>query len=444
MAHNRKLYYDVTQLAHWQGSITGIPRVMFEYAVRFRADDTDAAFIVWMKEIREFCEINLEETLAHRGHGIAYLHEGEPTPTFTHSSSGAVSSTPKPASNKMTFKRVARGGIRRSARVNKRFAAAVENRAKSLEMRRYKKITFKADDSIFIPWGEWWSKDFIVKLEQCHEQGVRLVQILHDMSPIVVPQYSNSGNATETFPVYCRRILPITDLVLSVSNNSKKDAVKWLSDNELNVPPIKVIRLGDDIKISRPRKPGDEPFTKNELKDNFLLFVGTIELKKNHMLMYYVYKLARSKGIELPKLVIAGRRGWMTEATFELMTKDPEVSDKFVFLLDRDDEELAWLYNHAMFSVLPSFYEGWGIPIAESVARGVPCLCSNTSSMTEVAEGYVEHFTPYSSEDCLRGMLRWLEKPATLEAARQRARSYKQFTWEESFEQVKKYMEEVS
>lgn len=438
-----RLIYDITQLAHWQGNITGIPRVMQEYAVRFRADQQNAIFVVWVKEIREFCEVNLEETLAHRGHGIAYLYAGQPTPTFTGINGVETSSASRPASNKLTLKRVARGGIRRTARVNKRLAAAVERRVRVIEVRRYKRVVFENNDTIFIPWGEWWSRDFITKLEACHREGVRLVQILHDMSPIVVPQYSNSGNAVETFPVYCRRILPITDLVLSVSENSKNDAVRWLADNELHVPPIKVIRLGDDIKISRPRKPGDEPFTKNELTDNFILFVGTIELKKNHMLMYYVYKLALVKGIELPKLVIAGRRGWMTESTFELMTKDPEVSDKFVFLLDRDDKELSWLYNHALFTVLPSFYEGWGIPIAESVARGVPCLCSDTSSMTEVAEGYVEHFTPYSSDDCLRGMLRWLEKPDTLELARRRARAYKHFTWDQSYDQVKEHMEKV-
>jgi glycosyltransferase involved in cell wall biosynthesis len=433
---------DITQLAHWQGNITGIPRVMHELAVRFRQDDPEAIFVVWVKEIREFCEINLEETLSHRGHGIAYLYEGQPSPPLM-SGDLSISSTPQPARKKLTLKRIAKGGIVRTAKVNKRLAARVEQKARTWEVRRYKRVALGKGDTLFIPWGEWWSRDFITRLEQGHTDGVRLVQILHDMSPIVVPQYSNSGNATETFPIYCRRILPITDLVLSVSKNTKKDAVKWLTDNELHVPPIEVIRLGDDIKISRPRKPGDEPFTKGELSDNFILFVGTIELKKNHQLMYYVYKLARSQGIELPKLVIAGRRGWMTEATFELMTKDPEVSDQFIFLLDRDDEELSWLYNNCLFTVLPSFYEGWGIPIAESIARGVPCLCSNTSSMTEIAEGYVEHFSPYSSDECLRGMRRWLEKPATLEAARERTRQYKQFTWDQSFAQVKKHMEEL-
>jgi glycosyltransferase involved in cell wall biosynthesis len=433
---------DITQLAHWQGNITGIPRVMHELAVRFRQDDPEAIFVVWVKEIREFCEINLEETLSHRGHGIAYLYEGQPSPPLIRGDL-SISSTPQLARKKLTLKRIAKGSIVRTAKVNKRLAARVEQKARTWEVRRYKRVALGTGDTLFIPWGEWWSRDFITRLEQGRTDGVRLVQILHDMSPIVVPQYSNSGNATETFPVYCRRILPITNLVLSVSKNTKKDAVKWLTDNEFHVPPIEVIRLGDDITISRPRKPGDEPFTKGELTDNFILFVGTIELKKNHQLMYYVYKLARSQGIELPKLVIAGRRGWMTEATFELMTKDPEVSDQFIFLLDRDDEELSWLYNNCLFTVLPSFYEGWGIPIAESVARGVPCLCSNTSSMTEIAEGYVEHFSPYSSDECLRGMRRWLEKPATLEAARERTRQYKQFTWDQSFAQVKKHMEEL-
>src|SRR5580704_9835273 len=136
---------------------------MSEYAVRFRRDNPDAIFVVWVKENREFCEINLEQTLAHRGHGIAYLYEGQATPAPTGPNKALVSSAPEPVEKKLTLKRVAKGGITRTARVNKRFAAVVEQKARALEVRRYKRIAFEKDDILFIPWGEWWSRDFITK-----------------------------------------------------------------------------------------------------------------------------------------------------------------------------------------------------------------------------------------------------------------------------------------
>lgn len=440
---------DVTQLAHWQGKITGIPRVMEELAIRFQRDDPEAVFAVWVKEIREFCEIDFAQLRAQRGHGIPYLYEGQITPvaaTTESADSLAQAAQPSAATTiKKQARRVVKAGIRRSHRITPRFADALEVRAKAAHMARFKRIRFQKDDRLFIPWGEWWDGNFIDKLEEWHKQnGVRLVQIVHDMGPAIMPHLSNSGNATQTFPVYCRRILPICDLVLTVSENSKREAVAWLKERKLRVPPIHFFRLGDDIHIAKPMPSEDPAYKKAGLKGNdFILMVGTIELKKNHMLLFYVYHLALERGIDLPKMVIVGRRGWMTEVTFELMTKDPLVKDKFVFLLDTSDEELSWIYDRALFSVLPSMYEGWGIPIAESIARGVPCLAGTTSSMPEVAPGFVKHFSSYSTDELLGAMNHWLTQPKELEKARKHTKDYKQFTWDESFEQVARHMDEL-
>lgn len=435
-----KLYYDVTQLVHWSGRITGIPRVMEELAVRYQKARPDTVFVSWVKEIQEFCEINLSASLAQRGHGIVYLNVGDEQPAQPEESRAQTAAQPA-ASAKSLAKRAAKKGLRVTARYSPKVAEAIERRAQAVRMAGWKQAVLKSGDTLFIPWGEWWDQNFIVKLEKLHENKVKLVQVLHDMSPVVVPQFSNSGNATETFPIYCRRILPISDLVLSVSQNSTRDMIEWLEANKLPIPPVKIFREGDDIEIAASLKP-DDSHVPGGLKDGYLLMVGTIELKKNHQLLYYVYKLAKSRGIDLPPVVMAGRYGWMTEATVELMTKDPEVKDKFIFMIGRSDEELSWLYDHCRFTVLPSLYEGWGIPIAESVARGVPCLCSNTSSMTEIAEGYVEHFNPTSTDECLAGIQRWLD-PKELAAARKKVAKYKQYSWDDSFAQVDKYVKEI-
>jgi len=429
-----KLYYDVTQLVHWSGRITGIPRVMEELAIRYQRSYPDTVFVSWVKELRQFCEIDLSASLARRGHGIVYL-TGASLPSSAAAKSVETTSATTARPMPSIAKRVVKKGLRVTARYNPKVANVVERRAQALRMAQWKRAEFEDGDALFIPWGEWWDENFIIKLEQLHSDGIHLLQVLHDLSPIVVPQFSNSGNATETFPIYCRRILPICRLVLSVSENSRQDAIRWLKANKLHVPTIKVFRLGDNIEISNPVAPDMSDVKGGLKKDGFLLMVGTIELKKNHQLLYYVYKLAKARGIDLPPIVLAGRLGWMTEATVELMTKDPEVKDKFIFMLGKSDEELSWLYDQCLFTVLPSLYEGWGIPIAESVARGVPCLCSNTSSMTEIAEGYVKHFNPNSTDECLSGIQEWLDTK-TLTAARQNVHAYKRYSWDDSFRQV--------
>jgi glycosyltransferase involved in cell wall biosynthesis len=172
------------------------------------------------------------------------------------------------------------------------------------------------------------------------------------------------------------------------------------------------------------------------------LCVGTVEAKKNHALLYYTYKLAQIRGIDLPKIVIVGRKGWNTENIVDIMSRDPEVKDKFVITESIDDEELSWLFDNCMCTILPSFHEGWGIPIAESVARGIPCICSNTSSMVEIAEEYVTHFSPASSDECLAAIQDILE-PGVLEKRKRDIKKYRPTSWDDTYRQVDTYIKEI-
>lgn len=439
---NEKIFYDVTQLVHLRGNMTGIPRVMHELAIRFRQNNPNAVFVAWVKELQDMCELDLDKTLAHRGEGIEYLHVGQEVAAAAQSNPSPMATSSQKRSVKRAAVKVARRGLSQAARFDDRIAKRLEARAQQLRMGRYKRAEFNKSDILFIPWGEWWDSNFTQYLVNSHEErGVHLVQIIHDIGPTAYPQFFEQVAISPE--VYNAKILPIADLVLANSQTTKDDLITWLKQQKLRVPKIEVFRLGDDIRVKTPVKPSDDIFKNSGLKgDDFLLMVGTIEIKKNHLLLYYVYKLAKVRGITLPKFVIAGRRGWMSDAAFALLTKDPEIKDSFVFQLDKSDEELSWLYGHCLFTVLPSLYEGWGIPIAESVARGVPCLASNFGSMNEVAEGYVTRFCPVSTDECLAAIQKMLD-PATLKKAREHVSKYKQFSWDDSFKQVDAYLKEM-
>lgn len=435
---------DVTQLAHWSGKLTGIPRVMHELAVRFSGPNV--VFAVWVKDLQEMCEIDLPRTLAQRGQGIAYLHEGETAGASSPAEEdGAAGQKQNRVSAAAALKkqavRAAKAGLRRTAHVSPRLAAKLEARAKAAHLRRFKRVDFQRGDILFIPWGEWWDERFTACLLRHQKAGVRLVQIIHDIGTTVWPQFFEPVKVNPSS--YNAKIVPACTLVLTVSENTKRELTAWLKENKLHVPRIEAFRLGDDLKVSRAVKPAEARFKESGLKGgDYILCVGTIEAKKNHALFYYVYKLAKARGIALPKLVIVGRRGWHTEDIYDIMTRDPEVGQQFVFLHNASDEELSWLYDHCLFTVLPSFHEGWGIPIAESVGRGVPCLCSNTSSMVEIAEGIVGHFSPASTDECLAAIQKWL-KPQELEKARARTKTYRPFTWDQSYKQIKTMMENL-
>jgi glycosyltransferase involved in cell wall biosynthesis len=437
MPQKTRIIVDVTQLAHWTGKITGIPRVMDELAKRFYADrDSKVVFVSWVKDAREFCEIDFDQTILQRN-GVVYWHAGDAVPAAA--PAPAASATVR--SGKQLLKRAVKKGLRITARISPQVSVKLEARAKQVHMQQYKKVTFGSGDLFFIPWGEWWDPNFTDRLVLAHEQGAGLVQVIHDIATTVWPQFYEHIDVNPT--TYNARILPIADLVLCVSENTKRELVGWLRSQKLHVPRVEVFRLGDVLDVTKPQKPTEQTFVNAKLKgDDYIMCVGTIEAKKNHAMFYYVYKWAKLQGIVLPKLVIVGRRGWGTENIYTMMTNDPEIGEQFVFLHDASDENLSWLYDHCLFTVLPSFHEGWGIPIAESIARGVPNACSDTSSMTEIAEGFVEHFSPYSTDECLAAILKLLD-PKTRETAATRAKQYRQTPWDDTYKQVKAYLETV-
>lgn len=437
-----KMYVDVTQLVHWQGRMTGIPRVMYELSKRFETTDTsEVVYVSWVKEVGEFCEIDFFATAEKLGKGIVYIKK-DSNPSQTDGSSDRRSFQAvevfKPL-KKVAKKIIARAGLSDTALVKK-----AQNNLAAAEAQTYKHVVFEKGDAIFISWGEWWDEQFLQTLEG-GVTGVRLkiIPIIHDVLPFTLaPQFS--GHSTDSLMNYCRRIVPISTLVLSVSRATQEDLRSWLLANDIDPPVMEVFRLGEDFEFLAPEVPTELAFQQAELENKkYLLTVGTIEARKNHTLLYYVYKLAKARSITLPQLVIVGRRGWKTEQIYDFMTQDPEVKDNFVFLHDASDENLSWLYEHAQLSVIPSFCEGWGMPIAESVARGTPCICSNKTSMIEVAEGYVEHFDPASTDECLEKIISML-KPDSQKKWRAKCAEYKQTTWDESYRSVRKKIQEVA
>jgi glycosyltransferase involved in cell wall biosynthesis len=412
-----KLIIDVTQLIHWPGELTGIPRVMNELALRY-SRDSDVAFVVWNKQNKTCYAVDIEATLSSRGEGIHYLNDS--SSALGHKTKDLVKAavqnkTLSHLPGKRTIRKLAGGRLARTS------------------------VQPSKGDVLLVLWGEM-EETFEDYLINAHDAGVKLVQIVYDLLPLVTPQYS--GHSTKPMEKYNRAVLPICELVLAISEHTKKDLALWLKQQKLAVPRTETFRLGDDFKQAQPVRPQTEEFISNIKDKDFILCVGTVEVRKNHTLLYYVYKLARQRHLALPKLAIVGRRGWKTEDIYEIITSDPETKSDLIFLHGLTDEELAWMYQNCLFSVYPSFYEGWGLPVAESLARGVPCIASNTSSIPEIAGGLIDYFSPASTDECLRAIESLLD-PAKLAKAKKRASSYKPASWDQTFELVDKFIKEI-
>ncbi len=196
----------------------------------------------------------------------------------------------------------------------------------------------------------------------------------------------------------------------------------------MNPPPIETIRLGDDIsEIIAPAPPS---FVRNPT--SFAISVGTIEARKNHTEIYYAYKLAHERGIELSDIYILGKPGWLTGDIIYFIRSDVTVKHKITIVSDVNDQDLAWLYKNALYTVYPSEYEGWGLPIAESLAYGTPVIASNTSSMTEISPQLVDHVSPFDPAELLDKMIVYSNKEASDKQRQVIQTNYKPQTWDKT------------
>lgn len=423
----KKIYIDITQLYNWQGKVTGIQRVMDEISRRFITDnDFSPIFVVWQKNTASFYEVDFQDTPQEKERAQVSM----PTDAKT----AATVSHPGRA-KKVLSKIYYRVPLSRKAY---NLYSSMNNKMAKIATPG-KVVTIDDKSILFMPHGGVWESETyiaaILDLKKSHK--VKLVPILYDLVPVLTPQFAVEAISV-VFGNYMRQVLPESDLVLSISKNTADDAQKWLKTiGQSTIDNIQVFRLGDEVGEQHPQKVEDLP-------EEFILCVCTLEVRKNHAALYYAYKLALQEGKKVPPIVIVGRVGWMAGDIYNLIKTDPQTKDLFIFLHNASDDHLAWLYQHALFTVYPSFYEGWGLPIAESLLRGTPCLASETSSMKEIGGTLVDYFSPYSSDQIKNKIVAYYSDPKALAQRRKKIqKEYKTTSWDMSYDVVAKAIKKL-
>jgi glycosyltransferase involved in cell wall biosynthesis len=212
-------------------------------------------------------------------------------------------------------------------------------------------------------------------------RNIKKVITIHDLTPILFPEM-HTRDTNITWERSLKLIKNRTDIIISDSISTKNDCIKLL-----NIPEkrIRVIPLAADERYT-PIKNKEliiqEMMNEYNIKYPFILFVGTLEKRKNvPTLIKAFYKLKKSK-LE-HKLVIVGGKGWKYSQIFDLI-EELKLQKDVIFTDYVSDEDLVKLYNTADLFVYPSLYEGFGLPPLEAMACGCPVITSNTSSLPEV------------------------------------------------------------
>ncbi len=180
------------------------------------------------------------------------------------------------------------------------------------------------------------------------------------------------------------------------------------------------------------------------IKGDYFLYLGTLQPKKNLVRLIEAFNIQNTKyRIQNTYLVIAGKKGWMFEKIFELV-RELGLEQKVIFTGFIEEEEKPYLIAGAKAFVLPSLYEGFGIPVLEAMSLGVPVVTSKEGSLPEVGGEAVIYCDPYKIESIAEAAQEVLNlnTEARNEIIKKGLEQVKKFSWEQCAKQVLRKLEE--
>jgi len=266
----------------------------------------------------------------------------------------------------------------------------------------------------------------------------KLTATVHDLTCWLLPETHSPRNVAAD-RLFAERILKRADALIAVSEATRSDAVRILN---LSPEKIRVIHHGVADPFFQVKPEDAEAVRRRHgLARPYLLFVGTLEPRKNVARLLAAYRDLSQTTQEEFDLVLAGPPGWaQSEIMARLRRPDPGVR----YLGYVAEEDLPGLFAGAAAFVYPSLYEGFGFPVAQAMAAGTPVITSAVSALPEITGGAALLIDPRSEAALRDAMEEMLTSPSRRERSIELGRvNARRFTWEECARKSLEFFEEV-
>jgi len=253
----------------------------------------------------------------------------------------------------------------------------------------------KAGDILLTAGSPWGHPDYAVLIRAQRERGLVFALLVYDLIPIRRPEWCNRG-LVRVFTAWLDGVLPIADAIFAISRATAADVEAYMCGRGMRpARPVMPIPIGTGFSgpAAAPATGAERPLPR---PGSYALAVSTIEARKNHLLLFRVWRrmLEEMRPADVPTLVFAGRIGWLVDDLMKQIANTAYLDGKLVVIENPTDAELVSLYQGCLFTMFPSFFEGWGLPVAESLAFGKPCVTSNRTSLPEVGGKLTRRFDP--------------------------------------------------
>jgi glycosyltransferase involved in cell wall biosynthesis len=278
------------------------------------------------------------------------------------------------------------------------------------------------------------------KMDYAHRlqrSGLKPLFFVHDLIPLTHPEYCRPGEFGR-HRARMNTMLVTGHGVIANSAATLDELAAYAQANDLPTPPAVVALLAP------PQFPA--PVAGTPLSKPYFVMLGTIEPRKNHWLLLQLWRqLIERFGDATPRLVIIGQRGWECENVVDLLERC-EVLKGFVFEHSTcTDAELASWLHYAQALLFPSFTEGYGMPLVEALALGVPVIASDLPVFREIAGDIPEYINPLDGKHWGQLIIEYAQTDSQVRLSQcQRMQGFVVPTWNAHFEQVEALIERLS
>lgn len=294
-------------------------------------------------------------------------------------------------------------------RTEVQWTEAVEEMKLSLDLGR--PLVFKRGAYLINLGTSWWLQNYFLHVRKAKESfGIHYIPFVHDMIPVMTPEHCVQ-RLTQDFISWALGVFAHADHFLTNSEASRRDLItvaKTLG-YELDESNVRVIQLNADFRKPITAVPLAETLKRYGLQpSSYVLFVSTVESRKNHLSAFKAWlELIRRHGADKTlKLVCVGNRGWLNDEVFAMLEGNPELRQRIMMVSGVSDPDLANLYKGSAFTLYPSSYEGWGLPVTESLCYGKAALLSDSSSLPEAGGDFADYFKLGDAEGLLTALER--------------------------------------
>ncbi|WP_286745624.1 glycosyltransferase family 4 protein [Aquabacterium sp. UBA2148] len=245
-------------------------------------------------------------------------------------------------------------------------------------------------------------------------EGCRVYQLVHDLIPIRQPHFCG-GAVTADFSGFLDASLMFASHYLAVSDYTARDLAAYLSSKGFR-RSVEVLKLAHEFSGFSRGEVLDPP---PGVSKPYFLFVGTLDRRKNieNLLQAWLRLKDESSDAMMPALVIAGKPGWDSADFFDALCVSGELGRSIVYERAPSDELLARLYANCEAVILPSYAEGWGLPVGEAAWFGKPSIISNCSSLPEVCPDLSFLLDGLDAESIAQGVMRFMARGKKLSSS---------------------------